>query len=333
MTHSANDPPRSWPPSLINTISEQHMSDPLGGKCESGERNEQEYLDLHANILDRLHAKTNACNELLDHNDWDIFSVGYCDPHDIGHLSWHWHDTNSPVHPTEWRQRHGDPLLHIYQALDNSIAKLTDSAQAQNIYLVAGLGMGLQSTFNSIIQRVLGHYCGRQGSRKELTEQRTQMPYFEIPHNMSAAAVRINLTGRDAQGVVKQEDYDDHCNELCEKLMLLQDAETGQPIVEEVLKVHELHPGKHTYRLPDLFVVWKKQRLTKFVRVDSDTVFEIEQEFGPEYRVGDHSDRALFASNIHYDNQRVQLEAIAPTLCRTIGINLPQTDAEALTPG
>jgi predicted AlkP superfamily phosphohydrolase/phosphomutase len=331
MTHSANDPPRSSPISLIKNLTETHMPDPFAGKCEIKDKDsEAEYLQTHEDIVKRLNAKTDACSEMLSTNDWDIFCVGYCDPHDISHQSWHWHDKNSPAHPSQWRAKHGDPILKVYQELDVCIGKLMNHAKAENIFLVAGLGMTSQTPFNSVIQKVLGHYCGLHGSRRELTEQRAAMPYFELPHNMSSAAIRVNLKGRDARGVVDNDDYSNCCNQLAEKLLTLQDAESNKPIVKEVVKVHEIHQGKLQNNLPDLFVVWEKQCFSKSVRVDADTVFDLEQDFGPEQRTGDHSDRALFMSNIEYAEESIQLEAIAPTICRTLGINLPGTDAEPI---
>ena len=330
MTHDRPEVPRSWPASFINTLSEKYGVDPLDGDSEAISRTEQESVKLHQDIIDRIQIKTHACTDLLRDNQWDLFCVCYCEPHDIGHQSWHWHDQSSPNHPKQSRDQYGDPVLQTYQALDQAIKETIDDSGAENIYLVAGLGMTQQSAFNSIIQRVLGHYCGKKGSRKNLTEERRQMPYFEVPHNMNAAAIRINLKGRDAFGIVEKEDYEKVCAELTVKLEQLCDADTGEPIVDSVTKIHEFHTGKFVDRLPDLFVNWVKPISTQRVRVDAETVFELEHIFGAEFRTGDHTDHALFASNIQYQDQVVTTEAIAPTICRSIGINLPETDANDL---
>lgn len=330
MTHDRTDEPRSWPASFIDMLNENYGTDPLGGESDAIQRNAQEWLNLHQGLVDRLHNKTRACKDMLENNDWDLFCVNYCEPHDIGHQSWHWHDSTSPNHPHELVAKHGNPVLQTYQALDNAIGQLLTAANANNIYFVAGQGMDLQSAFNSIIQKVLGHYCGQTGDREALTDNRRNMPYFEVPHNMNAAAIRVNLAGRDAYGVVAQEDYKDCLNELIEKLEKLTDADTGESIVEKIVNVHQQHQGKRASSLPDLLVCWKKPLLTKTVRVDENTCFDLQFVFGTEFRAGDHTENALFASNKHYQNDAVKVEAIAPTICRSLGVNLPCASVPAL---
>ena len=192
MTHNRKDEPRSWPAKFINKVSENYMPDPLNGDSDVKRQSEQEWTAFHQSILQRVEAKTDACRELLNDIDWDLFCVGYCDAHDVGHQSWHWHDSESPGHPADWRRRHGDPLLQTYQALDKSIGALVETAQADHVFLVAGLGMTRRPSSVPDIQQVLGHYCDHTGSREELIEQRARMPYFVLQHNHSAAAIRLS---------------------------------------------------------------------------------------------------------------------------------------------
>ena len=70
--------------------------------------------------------------------------------------------------------------------------------------------------------------------------------------------VRINLRGREAEGVVEPgAEYDRICAEISEGLLEFTDADTGEPVVAEVRRTDELFgSGKRLDALPDLIVRW-----------------------------------------------------------------------------
>jgi len=321
MIHDRTGEPRSWPSPLIDQLHEHYMLDPLGGNSESEGRTEQQTKDFQQGMLDRIVAKKDASIELLRSNDWDLFCLGFCDAHDVGHQSW---DFANDEHG-------GAAVKEVYQALDHALGDIIDAAQAKNHFIVAGLGMERQTPYNSILQLSLGHFCGVHGDRKTVTDKRREMPYFELPHNMNSGAVRINLKGRESKGIIAPDDYDKVVEEVCQRLRQIRCAESGLPIVSDLVKVRETFRGGHIDALPDILAVWNRETRSSNVRLDADTTFEVIPIFKPELRTGDHSDRALLISSHEYSEQIIATEAIAPTVCRTLGVNLPDTDAQALT--
>ena len=84
-------------------------------------------------------------------------------------------------------------------------------------------------------------------------------------------------------------------------------------------------------RAPVALYQWKKLMMTRAVVLDDGTEFEITADFLTELRQGDHNDHAVFMSNRAYKvDGKVAVEAVAPTVCRTLGINMPYSDAPAL---
>jgi len=72
--------------------------------------------------------------------------------------------------------------------------------------------------------------------------------------------VRINLRGREAEGVVAPgEEYDAICDLIISALAQFVDADTGQPIVSEAKRMDAICPGdpKLNY-LPDIAINWTK---------------------------------------------------------------------------
>ncbi|NNF11891.1 MAG: hypothetical protein HKN72_01630 [Gemmatimonadetes bacterium] len=70
--------------------------------------------------------------------------------------------------------------------------------------------------------------------------------------------VRINLRGREAEGVVEPgAEYDRLCAEIAEGLLDFRDAATGEPVVDEVARSDVLFgSGARLDALPDLIVRW-----------------------------------------------------------------------------
>lgn len=332
MIHDRTSVPRSWPDAIIGTLHERYMEDPLGGNSETDTpRTEAEWVAFHRGMLERIPAKTRAVCDLVRSNPWDLFAVGFCDAHDAGHQSWHWHDRDSVDHPAEWRERHGDPLLQIYQGLDRALGEIVDAANADAVFVVAGIGMGPQTTCNPVFDQVLGHFSGHGHDRLALRNLRPVRPYFDVPHNMNSGALRINLKGRERNGVVNEEDYDSVCDDLIERLGELTDADTGTPVINEVVRIRREYSGPFTDQLPDLMVVWQRDRAVRQVRVPGLGVLDVKPAVAVESRSGDHTPNALFLSDTAYEAVgSMATVSVAPTLGRALGITLPGVDGAPL---
>lgn len=84
-----------------------------------------------------------------------------------------------------------------------------------------------------------------------------QMRWFVLP-TFSDAHVRINLAGREAEGVVPPEDYEAACDEVEAAVRACRDPRTGRPVVEEVVRLRqgaEMDPDGPDC---DLVVIWSE---------------------------------------------------------------------------
>jgi predicted AlkP superfamily phosphohydrolase/phosphomutase len=87
----------------------------------------------------------------------------------------------------------------------------------------------------------------------------SQMKAFALPA-FSDGHIRINLEGRERDGIVKPSEYDAVCEEITQFLYQIKDARTGKPIVDEVVRTRR-SPADNDPKLPDsdLVVLWKDQ--------------------------------------------------------------------------
>lgn len=84
----------------------------------------------------------------------------------------------------------------------------------------------------------------------------TRSRAFTIP-NANEGYIRINLKGREPQGIVEEgSEYRELIEELEASLKELINPQNGRPAVSRVFRIDELYPGEKRPNLPDLAITW-----------------------------------------------------------------------------
>jgi len=324
ITHRRDEPCRTSPPSLVDELLARYGDDPLQGNVDSAMRQGLDLEELSAISERRIATKTEAAIDLIGGGEWDLFYVVYPDPHDIGHLAWHIHESASDRGDTA-----DDPVRRCYQRIDDALARLVSTVipGGQTIVLM-GPGMEPVTTANHLLPDILRAFQDKPrsgaaktlarflrafvrsrvlplGVRKRLGLYKQQMSqkaqniagraYFTLPHNSKSSAVRINVKGRDPFGAVTPgRDYDELCEQLTKRLFELRDASGERNVVEEVIKVHDHYRGPELARLPDLMVVWNQH--ADLSRVSAPKLGTFSGKPTTD-RTGDHSQRGLLITD------------------------------------
>lgn len=120
-----------------------------------------------------------------------------------------------------------------------------------------------------------------------------QMKAFALP-SFSEGYIRINLKGREPNGIVEPDNYHAVCDEISEKLYALKDARKGIPMVKHILRPRA-NPIDLNPKLPDadMIIVWQDEYAT-------DTVES--PEFGrigplPHFRAGSHRTQGFITAS------------------------------------
>ena len=152
-----------------------------------------------------------------------------------------------------------------------------------------------------------------------------KMKAFAIP-SYSEGYIRINVKRREATGIVEAAEYDAVCAELIELLQQTTDARTGQPLVDQVVRMRQ-DPFDRNPKLPDadLVVLWNED-------IPSDVMDTI--GYGrigpvPHHRTGSHRAHGfLLADGPDIDPESFQANGhavdLAPTLLALLGIEETQ---------
>jgi predicted AlkP superfamily phosphohydrolase/phosphomutase len=322
------------------------------------------FRDLH---LDRIRKKTVVVRHFLAKGGWDYFEVVFCDLHCVGHHLWHVSDRSHPRYQRALEAELGDPLLDAYRELDKGIGEILSLVDERTLLLVyASHGIGPQYTGTGLLDRIL--YNLEHGVQASLSARlvkdrlrdawralppgvkqrlrpiknrlvgeppqdpflggRRERKYFEVYANNSAGGVRINLKGREAHGIVEPSDYDALLDALACDLRDVINVESGEPLVEEIVKTHDHYSGPYVDRLPDLAVVWNKSHPIRIVR--SPKIGMLRQDFaGP--RTGDHTPSGAFyavGAGVQAGalNHPVAPTDFAPTLRLRLGLDAGSSD-------
>jgi len=170
---------------------------------------------------------------------------------------------------------------------------------------------------------------GNASARPRFSHRR----FFAMPHNQNAGAIRFNLVGRERYGVVPQgPQYDLLRHRLTEDLLAIKNADTGGPLIREIVDVSQHFRGEYRDELPDLLLLWSREAPIGAVRSPLIGNVKVDDESS---RTGDHTQNALLliagpgvAAKRFSDDARV--EDIAPTLAALLGESLDDVDGAPL---
>ncbi len=315
--HDRYGPPRGFPASFAAEVLERFGDDPIEGDSDKIGKDSDSQKWLLDRLLDRIRQKSGLVTEVLARGGHDFVATCFTEPHDIGHVAWHMHDTGHCKHDPEWRARHGDPLKTVYTAIDAAIGRLVANVdESTTVMVFSGLGMGPNYTANNVMHWILARLEGRGHAdpshfAKKLRSSRapallvrgsriadryldmfrmSRSRFFAIPHNENSGAIRINLKGREPFGRVDPRDLDAVCEELAEAFGEMIDPVTGIPVVSRVVRVAKVIQGDQVGTMPDLFVVWNRE--SPFDSIESPRIGRIDgvHSWG---RTGDHTSNAM----------------------------------------
>jgi predicted AlkP superfamily phosphohydrolase/phosphomutase len=164
-----------------------------------------------------------------------------------------------------------------------------------------------------------------------------ERPWFQVPNN-AVGGIRLNLQGRESQGVVPAGRYDAVCRDLERWLYEIVNVDTGEPLVHRVRRSDERYRRRTDDRFPDLFVEWNSN--APIDRVYSPRIGLVVGH-DDQWRTGDHRRHGLLlvsGPGIEPGHRRgtLGMHDVGVTLSAAVGVTLEDVDGRAaadLLPG
>lgn len=353
LVHGRDGPTRSWPPELAKRILATFGDDRVD-RCGTEDhfcREEALPAELHNEFLQRLfrslESKYEASAGLLAEGGWDLFLTVFKEAHCAGHEFWHLVDKEHPRHAEPTDENIKNSLPAVYRALDASVGKLLTLVDEEtHVILFSGLGMGPNYTGEHLLARVLERLeskmpdhleiqsaykktSGEESVPKNVTVAPQEAVARQIQHNEISGAIRLNIVGREPGGLLRPgKELTEWYQWIESALLELVDPNTGKSVVEEVIRSDVLYPGKLRDRLPDLFVVWKRE--SPITAVASTLIGEIREEPGA-LRSGNHLADGFYllcGPGVHHSTQdkSASIVDLGPTIADLLGTALHDCD-------
>lgn len=356
---------RTWPGSYADDLVARYGADPLP-KCDMpGGRDAAQMGEFVETMRGRIAQRERCTVDLLTAGEHDLIITVFAEPHCVGHQAWHVRDTGHPQHDAETLLAIGDPLAQAYVEIDAAIGRIADAAGDDTTVIVfSGTGMGPNYTGNQILDEVLRRLEGTQQTLRRSSTRRIKLiakrvlprslrqrgrpmkrrieesaavgdrsrrRAFTVPHNDIAGAIRLNIAGREAEGILQPDDVDAYVEQLSEQLLRLRNADSGAPVVQRVVRTRDHMAGDAIDRMPDVFVLWHRDQ--PIDRVTSPEIGTVEYVHRGN-RTGDHNPESCFFAVgpgvVPGETTDADLYDFAPTLAAIVGVDVDGTDGRVL---
>lgn len=358
--HGRDRKTASQPPEIAETLGSRYGEDRtdcldrrpwLCNEMELPPESYDEFLEALAQSVDD---KLAFSSELLAREAWDLFLVVFKEAHCVSHKLWHLLDQAHPAHSARLAERYENAIKNVYMRLDRAIGRLIEIAAPTDVIVFSDLGMASNYTGNPLLETVLERLEQRWLSPAGRIHRRLRTLalsslrrfdkhhdswarggrlFYAVPNGEQSGAIRLNLAGRERWGMVEPGAGCDALSEyLVEALSELVDPDSGMPIVEEILRTPQVYQGPHADRLPDLLVVWRRER--PILAAASRLIGEVRV---PELklRTGGHVAGGLYvmasrSAPRHASPVPASITDLAPTIAALLGHPLAGVDGRPL---
>lgn len=213
--------------------------------------------------------------------------------------------------------------------------------------IARAVGRRLPGPVKSVIKRLLERPIspGSFGV-PTLDVDTTSSRCFVVPNGLMVSGIRLNLAGREPDGIVQPgAEADALCDELARDLLEIQDDRTQAPLVRRVLRTAHLYEGPNLDCLPDLLIEWNDSTAVGTTALNAGTdsrlrassakigTVEVVNRYG---RTGEHRvEGLLIASGPGIrdggEEHTISIFDVAPTIAAALGVRLTTAEGREMS--
>lgn len=325
----------SWPAPLWGELARRH-GPPRMPREQFGLQTPGSLVQLRDDMLRAVAQSADVVCDLLARETWDFSCVVFGGVHRIGHYLTDLTQAGEAM-PAAQRDILERALAETYEATDRAIGRVLERVgPGTRVIAFAVHGMGPNPGWSDlapdILQALDKARTGREAKTGLLYAIRRRLPmhiarpvlsrlptsatdalvslwssrmhdwkrtrHFTMPMD-HAAYLRVNLRGRERDGIVEEAEYADACVLLDTLFSSLRDRESGAAIAGSVVHAYAEAPSEATQRalLPDVLVPWSGPRAGSFAELASDALpafrYRVPARL-PSGRSGNHVGRGWF---------------------------------------
>jgi predicted AlkP superfamily phosphohydrolase/phosphomutase len=312
-------PEATWP---LNEerIDEQTFMDDLG----------KSFADRAATILNRIDARR-----------WDLL-IGVIETTDrVQHMMWRLIDPGHPLYDAALAARFGTSIQRVYQKADDFVGQVVERLPKDATLMVVSdhgfhsfrYGVNLNTW---LVEHGYMALKGQRPGEKKLDDlfggggtfwENVDWPNTKA-YAMGLGQIYINLDGREGQGAVAQNVYDQVVDALAAELRGFIDPRTGRSIVRNVYKRKDIYAGPYFNDAADLQIGFEDGYRSSWQTALGGTPPQLIEPNLKKWS-GDHGsfDYAItpgvLFSNVKISATDPRIIDIAPTVLKLFGVPIP----------
>jgi predicted AlkP superfamily phosphohydrolase/phosphomutase len=370
-THDHLAPPGSHPARALREIARDIGPSPLSEEVV-GPQSVRTLLALSNDLDRATRSVAEIALRAMRWERFDLCLVAFAATHRAGHKLWDASGAaGGGVTPADHESLSG-ALRRVYRTCDDALGRLVEAADGDTTVLVFSLhGMGPNTSRAEVLPAMLdaaleGRVPPEPELRPTLQRLRRVLPLelrYQLKHSLPRAwqdrlttfwriqpggytrrqafclhadlqgYIRLNLRGREVAGAVEPgRDAERLLARIAEGLRSFNDADTGAPLVADVVRSGDLFPaGRRRDLLPDLVVQWMAGPAARHRTIRSDGLGTIRWPTpgrNPDGRAGNHRGEGfLLAAGDGFpesgDAGTADIRDLAPTVCALLGVPPP----------
>ena len=312
----------------------------------------------------------------LSRERYDCVWIGHCAGHLAGHWLWNMSQLPAADRELARREGLDRVLESVYERLDESLGSILDALpDGADVIVVSPLGMAENSSRSDLLPGMLdavlagGPRAGLNGDGGSIWRLRSRVPTglrariaqalpdsvaLELTARLDLRGVdwsrtrafplagdhhghvRLNLRGRERDGIVQPEAVEALLDEIGAGLLTFADPD-GTPAVESVVRTEDVVEGEAAGLLPDLVVRWSTAPSTELAGVGSPRFGDVVRPGGGSGtgRSGGHTGDAWAlvvpgSSRLREPTRPASVTDVAATALGALGVPAGDLDGEPL---
>ncbi len=205
---------------------------------------------LFEDVLDCLARREKTLLHLMDNEPWDFCQCHIMETDRLYHFSWEQYDTDDPTYAPRFYE--------VIQRIDEMLGKVLERVERAGAELVVLSDHGFCTLKYEVY---VNTWLAEKGwlALPDPKPERVQLshvgPHSQV-YSLDPGRVFLNLQDREPDGMVPMSEYDAWRDRIAAAAMAeLRDPETGEPMLEEVLRREEIYHGPGLERAADLILV------------------------------------------------------------------------------
>jgi predicted AlkP superfamily phosphohydrolase/phosphomutase len=272
----------------------------------------------------------------LDRGEFDLLVGAWTGPDRVSHLFWRFRDPGHPMYTEEGAEKYGDAVEETYRRMDETVGKVVERLQEDDLLMVLS-DHGFHSFrkgFNVNTWLIRNGYQGAEGHSDPATAFNNGAFLDGIDwaktkaYSLGLGSVFINVKGREAGGIVAEEDVAGVIAEISAKLAEVVDPDTGDKIFSKIYTVDDF-TGIEKDNAPDIQLGYAELYQSAKASVKGSApkeMFEVTNDkWSGEHAASDFAETpGIFYSNQTIDSESPRIIDLGATALHYLNVGAPR---------